>query len=160
MFVNFEELPSQARLWVYQSHRSLSPQEAEIVMQKVQAFIEGWVAHQKPLKASAQLLHQRFLLIAVDESYNLASGCSIDASVHFLKELEQALDLNLFDRSQVAYLQGEAVQTEAVKNLKKKVAEGQIQSDTIIFNNTVATLADWQQKWKQPAGESWLARYF
>ena len=41
----------------------------------------------------------------VDEGFNEISGCGIDKSVKLVKEIEQATDLNLFDRLKIQILE-------------------------------------------------------
>lgn len=160
MFIEFDQMPPQSRVWIYQSNRPLTEEETTAVQQRLQAFIENWVAHQKSLKASGKVFYGRFLIISLDESHNAASGCSIDASVHFLRMLEQEFDLSLFERTNVAFLKDKDIQTETVHKLKEKIAEGTIHQDTLVFNNLVDNIQDLQSNWPQPAKDTWLARYF
>ncbi len=162
MYIPFEEMPAQARVWIYQADRSLSPEDMATLQAKSKAFLEQWAAHQQALKASSAVFYERFLVIALDESFNAASGCSIDASVHFVKSLEQQLHLNFFDRTKVAFFNQEdkTVFTEDLKNLKQKIAEGIIRADTLVFNPLINDLGTLQKEWQKPAQSSWLARYF
>ena len=89
MFIDFEELPKTARVWVYQADRNLTTPEVINLTEKIQNFIAQWQAHQQALKGSVKIAHQRFIVIAVDEAFHTPSGCSIDASVHFLQALEK-----------------------------------------------------------------------
>ena len=123
-------------------------------------FCEQWAAHNQPLKASFKLFHNHFLVIAVDESFNAASGCSIDASVHLVKQLEQNLNLNFFDRTHLAFLEKEDVFLESISNLKARIAEGIIDEQTSTFNNLVKNKGDLENQWVIPASESWINRYF
>lgn len=159
MYVSWNELPKSARVWVYQANRELSQKEEQNLNTKLSDFTENWDSHQKPLKASFQILHNRFILISVDESYNQASGCSIDKSVHFLQNLEQELGLNLFDRTQIAYKTAEEIQVIPMSQIKSKIAEGAITPQTLIFNNLVNNIAEWEEKWVIPAQKSWAARF-
>lgn len=160
MFIPFEEMPKQARVWVYQAERPLSTEECEITEAALSQFLEQWTAHNQSLKASGGVFQQRFVILALDEDFNAASGCSIDASVHFLQDLGKQLKTDFFDRS-VAFLSPDkALQTAELKDLKHYIAEGLIQSDTTIFNNLVKNIEELEQAWQQPAKASWLARYF
>jgi len=88
------DLPAHARLWVYKTARDLSHAEQNLVRDRGAAFTSSWAAHGSPLDAVVDVLHNRFVVLAVDEDQALASGCSIDKSVGFIKQLEH--DLNLF----------------------------------------------------------------
>jgi hypothetical protein len=65
--------------------------------------ISSWAAHGAPLAGAFEIFYNRFVIVAVDETYNGTSGCSIDASTGWLKKLGMELDINFFDRS-IAYM--------------------------------------------------------
>jgi len=160
MLVKFEELPQNSRVWIYQSKDYLNETQVNNIQKLLEKFTTSWESHQKPLKASFEVAYNRFIILAVDESFNQASGCSIDSSVHFLKELENQFGLDLFNRQYVAFWQGEEVKTTSLLEIKQKIAEGIIQENTLIFNNLVSDIASFKQKWQQNAKETWVARYF
>jgi hypothetical protein len=159
MLISFDNMPSYARIWVYQADRSLTSSEVLAIEQYLSNQVADWAAHGAPLAGSFQVLHQRFVIVAVDEKQNAASGCSIDASTRWLKDLGQNLAINFFDRS-IAYWHNNSIQTVEMLKIKPLVAEGVITPDTIIFNNLVANIDDFQAKWQVKAGDSWMARYF
>ncbi|GAB2763292.1 hypothetical protein GCM10027275_00350 [Rhabdobacter roseus] len=160
MYLPFDEIDFNARVWVYQANRSLTDEEVGVISQTLKAALDGWEAHNKPLLASAKVFHHRFVVVAVDESHELPSGCSIDKSVHWLQEIGQRMGIDFFDRS-VAYLEpsGE-VRTLAIQEVKQAIAEEQITSGTTVFDNLVATKAQWMTHWKVPALQTWMKRYF
>lgn len=162
MYIPFEQMPSHARVWVYQANRNLEEGEVSVILEKSKAFLAQWTAHKQNLHASANVFYARFLVIALDEERSAASGCSIDASVHFIKSLESALQIDFFDRTKIAFLEptSQTLFVEDMKQLKQKVAEGIIQSHTLVFNNLVENLAQLQNEWKVPVQQSWLLRYF
>jgi hypothetical protein len=160
MYTPFEEMPDHARVWVYQADRTLTDAEKVEMEQHLRTFVDQWTVHSKDLKASAKVFPDRFVVLAVDENHNQASGCSIDASVRFVQELEKHYNLSLFVRTEVAYLEGETVKTASVKDMKQQVSEGVIKADTTVFNNLVANVGELNSQWKTPAESTWLSRYF
>ncbi len=162
MYIPFEQMPAHARVWVYQANRNLEEGEISMILEKCQAFLAQWTAHKQSLRASANIFYGRFLVIALDEEVSAASGCSIDASVHFIKSLEKAQGIDFFDRTKIAFFEpsSQTIFVEDMKHLKQKVAEGIIQSHTLVFNNLVQNLAQLQNEWKQPVQQSWVSRYF
>ena len=99
----FERLPDQARLWVFASERPLSQRECAALLERVDGFLSRWKAHGAPLAAGRAWLYDRFLAVAVDESVTPPSGCSIDALVHMLKDLEAEIGSRLVDNMPVYY---------------------------------------------------------
>ena len=160
MYVSFDELDNKARVWIYQSNRSLQPEEVNWLQKNAEVFAEKWAAHGSGLLASAKVLHNQFLVLAVDESNHGASGCSIDSSVAFVKQAQQELGVDFFDRSKVAFQLNEAIELIPLTELKNKIAEGLISNDLPTFNNLVATKKDMMESWIAPAKETWLERYF
>ena len=103
------QFSEQSRVWIYQSDKELSDEQADQLLQQCNDFASEWTAHNHQLKAKAEIRYNRFLILIVDESQAGASGCSIDKSVNFMKRLEQQFGINLFDRFNFAYRDGEKV---------------------------------------------------
>ena len=165
MYLPFEEMPDHARIWIYQADRALSTAEEAYALQLGQVFTSKWTAHGKELKSSFKIFHHQFLVISVDESYNQASGCSIDSSVALIKELEVKLStaqlpISFFDRTKVAFIHDDQIFTEPVQKLKDHIIKGNITSETLTFNNLVSNKQQFDNEWVMPAGSSWLSRYF
>ena len=160
MYTDFDKIPSSARIWVYQANRQLTDNEVDIVENFLKPAVGQWAAHGASLLASAKVLHHRFVIIALDENQNEASGCSIDASTRWFKELGSHLNIDFFDRSQ-AYLEGDAIKTFSVFQPKKAIESGLISPDTLIFaNNTVSRLSDLSNQWQVKASDTYLKRFF
>src|SRR3989344_645515 len=150
----FKNMPSDARLWVYQSNRILSDAEVKAIETEGLRFISYWAAHGASLKASFDVLHNLFVVIAVDEKQAMASGCSIDKSVHFVKKLEQKLSLNLFDRMQVAYRSSNEIKVCKLSDFEKLASQGIINESTIVFNNMVSSKEAFDSQWEVPLKQS------
>lgn len=160
MYIRFDDINFDSRLWIYQANRSLTNHEVSLVNQTLEAAIDGWEAHNQSLLASGKVFHNHFVVIAVDESHEMPSGCSIDKSVHWLQELGGRLSIDFFDRS-VAYLDAaKNVQTLPVAEVKQAIADEVITLNTPVFDNLVASKAQWMKRWKVPADQTWLKRFF
>lgn len=160
MYISFEDISPEARIWIYQADRSLSNDEVSDIEEASQQFANTWEAHGKPLEASVKVFHNQFVVIAVNESYNVATGCSIDASVGFIRKIAKELQIDLFDKSRVAFLSNDEVYLTPLKNIKTNVAKGIITAETFTFDNLVTNKSSFEQEWLTPAKNTWLARYF
>ncbi|MBC7893756.1 MAG: hypothetical protein H7Y12_16170, partial [Sphingobacteriaceae bacterium] len=155
MLISFDQQPDYARVWIYQANRPLTDAEATFVHMFLENQTAHWAAHGQPLAGSVRVLHHRFVVVAVDGTQALPSGCSIDASTRWLKDLGAEMNLDFFDRS-VAFLQNDVIQTLPVSEAKKSVAEGKLTPETTVFNNLVPTLGEFRKSWQVPAAQSWL----
>lgn len=160
MTVEFSSLPQTARLWIYQCNRSFTLDEIQEISNKLQTFLEGWTAHGADLKAAFEIRYKRFIVIGLDQNQQLASGCSIDASVHFIQQLETAFKVDLLDKLNVSYKQGDYIAYKPLKEFKKMVKDKAVSKNTIVFNHLVQTKAEYLDFWEVPAAESWHARFF
>lgn len=160
MYTSFENMPLNSRVWIYQANRELIPVEQEKVINELQNFLENWTAHQQTLKASAKIEYNRFIIIGVDESVNLASGCSIDKQVHVIQNLENQLQVQLLDRSLIAFKTDDEIFTVRLPKITESVKNGRITPQTYTFNNSITTLEALKNDWLQIASDTWLKRYF
>lgn len=160
MLVTFKELPETARVWIYQANTSLNADQLKFIGEKAAAFCEQWSAHSTPLKSAFKILNDKFLVVAVDEGFNVASGCSIDASVRFVREVEQHLGISFFDRTQVAFLIDDDVYTTDLHAIKDEISTGKIEPETLTFNLQAQNVAEFENNWLVPVQDSWMKRYF
>jgi hypothetical protein len=149
-----------SRVWVYQSDRKLT--DSEVLQIKILSdnFTTGWTAHNNQLKAKAEIRYNRFLILIVDEGQAGASGCSIDKSVHFMQQIESQYKINLFDRFNLAYKEGDEVLSAPRNAFEDKLKQGDINTNTIVFNNMVQNLSELNSKWEVPFKDSWHIRLF
>jgi len=159
MFVNFDSLPDSSRIWIYQCNRSFSDSELEKISEKLKVFLERWTAHGADLKSGFEIKYKRFIVIALDQQVNAATGCSIDASVKFIQELETAYKVDLMDKMNVSYKQGDYVAYKTLTDFKKMAKEKAVSKNTIVFNNLVNSKAEYAEFWEVPASESWHSRF-
>lgn len=160
MYIPYNQLPDTARVWIYAAARPFTARELQHIHASAPLFLEGWAAHGAPLQASYQILEEQFLVLAINEAQQAASGCSIDSSMGYIRSLEQELSLSLSDRSAVYFWQQDKVQAYPLTTLKEKIAQGVLTPQSLLINTLAASKADLEQKWLLPAGDSWLKRYF
>jgi hypothetical protein len=160
MYLPFDEMPKDARIWIYQADRPFDDQEKTWIISKLVAFCNQWNTHGTKMSSSFDLKYDQFIILAVDEKQLGPSGCSIDSSVRILREIEEKLHINLLDSGKVAYLDGENVRVAFLPEIKNHVVEGSLQSTSKMFNPSVNKIADLDDKWLIEADNSWLKKYF
>ena len=153
-------ISEHSRIWIYQANRALSPLETEQVQSRLDAFTGQWLAHGHELAAKGEVRYNQFIILAVDEQQAGATGCSIDSSVRLMLELEREFNINLFDRFQLAYRDGEQIKTCNREEFQTLINEGKIDGDTIVFNNLVSTRKALDTNWQIPMRDSWHTNVF
>ena len=121
MIVDFDVISEESRIWIYQSNRTLSPVEVIEIEAKIKDFLISWTAHGSELQASFLIKYNRFIVISLNESFNIATGCSIDSSVRFIQDLEKLYDVSLLDKMNVSYRHGEFIAYKPLIEFKKMI---------------------------------------
>ncbi|MBC8985885.1 ABC transporter ATPase [Pedobacter sp. N36a] len=150
----------QSKVWVYQSNRAFTETEANAIQQKLNDFTANWKAHGHQLAAKALVLYNFFIVLTVDEASAGVTGCSIDASVRVLKEIEQEYGIDLFNRFNMAYKIDEQVIVTNKEDFETLVSIKKVTPETTVFNNMVQTLEEFQTKWEVPFEQSWHSKVF
>ncbi len=150
---------SESRIWIYGAERALTDTETTVIRTRLQEFVAGWVSHRRELRAAADVLHHRFLVVCVDETQAEASGCSIDGSVHFLQELGAELGIDFFNRMRFSYRDALGkIQTVSREEFKDLYRNGTLENDTVVFDPLVKELGELRQIFERPLEDSWHSR--
>jgi len=150
----------QSKVWIYQSNRPFTNDEVPAIQQKLDDFTSQWKAHGHQLKAKAQILHNFFIVFVVDEAAARVTGCSIDASVRMIKDIEQTYNVDLFDRFNIAYKIDDKVIVTNKEDFETLVNIKTVGPQTIVFNNLVQNLQEFETKWEIPFEQSWHSKVF
>lgn len=142
------DLAAHSTCWIYQADRALNATEKAWVEEQLADFVGQWAAHGAKLTAQGAVVGDYHVVIAVDQSVAGASGCSIDASVRFIKTIGAELGVNFFDRLKLL--------TENENHQQKLIPFSEIKNypDAFVYNNLVSTVADFETKWKTKVSES------
>lgn len=159
MLVDFNTLPEESRVWIYQANRSFTDEEISEIEAKLDVFISNWTAHGADLEAGYTIKYKRFIVIAINQNSSTATGCSIDASVKFIQQLEKEYNVDLMDKMNVSYKQGGFIAYKNLLDFKKMAKEKAVSKNTIVFNNLVNNIAEFNENWEVPASESWHSRF-
>ena len=160
MFVPFENLPLESKIWIYQSNRKFSDVEMTEIELDINKFIDTWEAHGTGLEASYLVKYNRFVIFAVNQEIQVATGCSIDKSVQFIQSLEQKYEVDLLDKMNVTFKNGEFITHKTLLEFKKMAKEKAVSGSTVVFNNLVNTIEEFNDSWEVYAEDSWHSRFF
>ena len=145
---------NQVRVWIYRSIKKLSPELEAEILEKGKGFIGEWASHGAKLNSDFKILNHHFLVFFVDQNFESASGCSIDTSVAFIREIEAKHQLGLLDRQKMAFLKEEEVVLFDFNQLKQVYDEGIISDATPIFDPLVQNKAEFDHRFLSPFSES------
>ena len=153
-----EDFSENSRVWIYQSNRLFTLGEAFEIEDALKEFTEQWLSHGADVKAYGNLFFGQFVVLIADETQAAVSGCSTDSSVRFVKELGQRFGVDFFNRTNLAFVSKDKIQTLPLNQLSYAFQHHFITPDTLFFNNTVQTKSELENNWLIPVKDSWLAK--
>lgn len=159
MLTDFKNLPDDSRIWIYQANRKLSDEEVAQIEKLTEEFLTKWTAHGADLEAGVEIKYNRFIVIGLNQANASASGCSIDASVHFIQSLEEKFHVDLLDKMNVTFYSGKYIAYKPLDEFRKMAKNRSVSKNTIVFNNLVNTKAEYLENWEVPAAASWHSRF-
>ena len=152
MLVDFNNISNDSRIWIYASPRKLSNDQQNYITNFLSNHIQNWEAHKVPLTAAVTILENHFIVIALDEGINNASGCSIDILQHKIQEIENYLAVSLTNRLNVFCLVDDKIKCIPSSNLSKFANK-----ETLFFDLTIQKKSDLNSYFK-PIKKGWCSR--
>ena len=155
MIIPFLELANNSRIWIYPSSRKFYDSEISNLKQKVETFLEGWLEDE--VKCAFQLKYNRFLVFGTEKEAIITS--EIDQLVAFILQLQSDYKVELLDRMNACFKQGEYVQYKELKEFQKLIKQKAVSKKTIVFDNLLESKKDFDSFWEIPISESWYSRF-
>lgn len=151
------ELSENSRVWFFQNTSEFTEHQKNVIETALIEFLAGWKAHGASLFADFEFIHNRIVLVAVDEDRAMATGCSIDKLTHLFKALGSQLNIDFFNRTVVHYERnGEVFSTPLNQFWAMRKAE-LIDDETIVFDTTIRFFGEYKAAWRKKFKESWHA---
>ena len=154
MRIELNQLADDSRIWIFGISPSLDPPKRTRLLQQIDAFLRQWAAHGAPVTSARDVLHDSFLVIAVDRRSE-TSGCSIDRMFGVLRQLERDLDVAILDPNRIF----ERAADGAVHAVTRDAFGARGGADTVVFDTLAERLGDVRLgTWQRRAADSWHAK--
>ncbi len=153
-----KDFHDNSRIWIYQSDREFSKQEAAELKIKIAEFAEAWNSHGSAVKSFGDLFFGHFIILIADETQVKVGGCSTDSSVRFIKSVEKEYNVKLLDRQTLAFIVKDKILLVPLEDVNLSIENEIINPETLYFNNTILTKKQLLNDWIIPVKDSWLAK--
>ncbi len=147
-------LPDHSRVWVFAANRILEESEIRDVELLMNSFVGQWQSHGTNLLAGFQLIHDSVLIVAVDQSVEAPSGCSIDKVFRLLNQT----NIDFFQRTLlwVPFCNTAKIITQEQAILQYK--NGELNDESLVVNTLVEDLLHARNQLYIPLKDSWIAQ--
>jgi hypothetical protein len=159
MLVEFNQLPANARFWMFTSNRLLTQEEIASLNNELSLFVQKWTAHKQDLNASYSLIDDAILVVGVDESQTGASGCSIDSMTKEITRLAQQMNIDWLNRFSIVIKSSEGIMAANANSLKELFLAGKVNGQTLVSNSLLTSIDELQTSLYLPIKDTWMNRY-
>ena len=151
MLVDFNTTADQSRIWIYAAEHKLTQDQKNYILKHISDHLQNWEAHKVPLTAGVTILENRFIVVALDESENGASGCSIDTLQKLIQNLEKELSVSLLNRLNVFCRIGDEIECIPTTKLAENANK-----DVLFYDLTIQKKSELDSYFK-PISKGWCA---
>lgn len=154
MYIPYSELSDNNKIWVYISDRPFTEEEDVFVEEKLTALCNNWDVHGSPLKSTFVVVKSQIVVLFSDEVDNQASGCSIDASVRGMREIGDKLNIDFFNRWNIACEKDNTIQVLHVNDFKAKLKSGEMTGEDYVFKNIINSRSEFESTFREKIMDS------
>jgi len=153
MYIDFNQLPENSRLWVYGSSRKIHEEDKLKIHKIIVPFLQKWQHHGKSLTSSYTILNNHFLIVGLDESINPTGGCSMDGLQNIILKIDY--NFNFFERLNVFLFLENEVKCISSKDINQIPY---VDQNSLMFNLNIEKKQD-INGWLIPIKDSWCKRF-
>ncbi len=158
MWIEFNQLSNHSRVWIFPIAGEANASQLDLFKHHLKDFINEWTSHNQDLKGSGAIIYDRFAVVGLDESYQGASGCSIDKLMRFIQIEEEELGIPLLLKSQIGIRKGEGIRFLNLGDIKHQIANGTLTREDEYFDLMIQEKGDLEAEWVKPLSEGWLGK--
>jgi hypothetical protein len=155
MYIDFNQLPENSRLWIYGSSRIIHEEDKLKIHKIIFPFLQNWQHHGKTLSCSYTILNNHFLIVGLDETINPTGGCSMDGLQNIILKIDNNFNFNFFERLNVFLFLKNEVKCISSKDLNQI---NDVDQNSLIFNLNIEKKQD-INGWLIPIRDSWCKRF-
>ena len=155
MYIDFNQLPENSRLWIYGSSRTIHEEDKEKIHKIIFPFLQNWQHHGKTLSCSYTILNNHFLIVGLDETINPNGGCSMDGLQNIILKIDNNFNFNFFERLNVFLFLKNEVKCISSKDLNQI---NDVDQNSLIFNLNIEKKQD-INGWLIPIRDSWCKKF-
>ena len=153
MLIEYNKINEDSRLWIFTSDRKIKENQEKILNNLLSNFLANWQSHKSPLFAGYNIFKSFFLVIALDENQNPASGCSIDLLYKEILKIETSLNISFTNRLKICIDDNDIIKSVLLNELKKHA-----DLESLFYDTTINIKKDLKELLK-PINQGWCKNY-
>ena len=153
----FQNLHPQSRIWLYISKEKINDITKNNISSLFKDFHKDWKSHGQPVNGQLKFIKENLLVVGADYFPNGMCGRAVDAKVRFINKVNEEFNLDLLNRTNIAFLKENSTVVHNYNNLDAIIKKGLVNKSTVYCNNFSTKNSD---EIYLPFGDSPLATPF
>ena len=153
----FQNLHPQSRIWLYISKEKINDITKNNISSLFKDFHKDWKSHGQPVNGQLKFIKENLLVVGADYFPNGMCGRAVDAQVRFINKVNEEFNLDLLNRTNIAFLKENSTVVHNYNNLDAIIKKGLVNKSTVYCNNFSTKNSD---EIYLPFGDSPLATPF
>ena len=153
----FQNLHPQSRIWLYISKEKIDDITQNNISSLFKDFLKDWKSHGQPVNGQLKFIKENLLVVGADYFPNGMCGRAVDAQVRFINKVNEEFNLDLLNRTNIAFLKENSTVVHNYNNLDAIIKKGLVNKSTVYCNNFSTKNSD---EIYLPFGDSPLATPF
>ncbi len=155
MIKDYISLSNTSKVFIYPSNRKFYKNEFPVIYNKVEEILN----HLNGIDSFFEIKYDRFIVIIISDQTPLSLEQN-DFLVNFIQSLEKEFKINLLDKVNICFKQGEYVQLKEIPEFKKLIKNRGVSKKTIVFDNLINNKEEYENYWEIASENSWISHYF
>ncbi len=157
MYVTPDNLPDNAKAWLFPCRKPLADAHQRTLTQTLTQFLTDWCSHGQALQASVHVTPYEVVLF-VNTAAAVPSGCALDSWHSALRTVSNALGIDCFYHEQICCKTGAGWHIYTPDEALAAWEGGTLKDNTLIANVQVKNKIDFFSDTRLiPLHNSWLA---
>lgn len=153
----FQNLHPLSRIWLYISKEKIDGITQNNISSLFKDFHKDWKSHGQSVNGQLKFIKENLLVVGADYFPNGMCGRAVDAQVRFINKINEEFNLDLLNRTNIAFVKENSIVVYNYNNLDAVIKEGSVKKSTIYCNNFSTKNSD---EIYLPFGDSPLATPF
>ena len=157
MLLDFNNLSSDSKCWVYITKSEISKSDLKNLETELNNICENWMSHGRKIKSNYKIKNKHFIILFAEE--NDVSGCSIDSTNREIMRILNDLNIGLYPNSKIGIFNDEIIRFYYKEEIIDLIEKNKFSLSDKMINTTIRNKKEYLNSWKLMLKDSWLKNF-
>lgn len=130
----FDSLHPRSKIWIYINSKVFDNKTKKKINLSFLNFQEDWKSHGLNINGKIKFLNDHLMVIGAQYLPEPMCGRAVDAQVRFITKINTEFNLDLLNRTNIAFLESDSIKVYNYNHLQSLIKENLINKDSLLVN--------------------------